>query len=183
MATLNIDTTNIQPNTAFDPMPAGWYTAQIVESELKKTTDQTGEYLAVTMEIMSGNFSKRKLFDRFNLTNKNPQAVEIAYRQLSALSHATGVLQIGDSQELHGKPFDVKITITPASTDGKTGKAYDAKNEVRGYRACEAIASGGATAAPAWAKPPAATPAPAAFALPVATVAATAAVPPWLAKK
>lgn len=188
MAALNFDATTVAPQDAFDPIPAGWYPAQIVESEMKAGSKPGSAYLAVTLQIMGGEYNNRKVFDRFILQNANPVAVEIGYRALSAVCHAVGLLQVPDSQLLHGKPLQVKVSVRPASVDPTTGTAYDASNEVKGYKALDNAtpATPGAQAGgvPAWATSattgvPAAVAAPA---LPVPTVAqvapATAVFPP-----
>lgn len=154
MAQLNFNAATVEPNAAFDPIPAGWYTAQVTESEMKPTKAGDGSYLSITLQILGGDFNNRKVFDRFNINNKNPVAVDIAYKQLSALCHAVGILQVQDSQQLHGKPVQIKVSLKPASQDPQTGAQYDAGNEVKGYKAVEGgmpIAGQPAGGAPAWA--------------------------------
>ena len=155
MAQLNFDASTVAPQEAFDPIPAGWYPAQIVESEMKAGSKPGSAYLAITLQIMGGEYNNRKVFDRFNLQNANPVAVEIAYRSLSAVCHAVGLIQVADSQLLHGRPMMVKVSVRPARVDATSGTAYDASNEVKGYKALDASAAvaGGAPAsgAPAWA--------------------------------
>ena len=155
MAQLNFDASTVAPQEAFDPIPAGWYPAQIVESEMKAGSKPGSAYLAITLQIMGGDFNNRKVFDRFNLQNANPVAVEIAYRSLSAVCHAVGLIQVADSQLLHGRPMMVKVSVRPARVDPTSGSAYDASNEVKGYKALDASAAvaGGAPSAgaPAWA--------------------------------
>lgn len=140
MAQLNFDANTVDPNVAFDPVPAGWYNVKIVESELKPTSNGNGAYLQLTMEVLDGDYAGRKLFDRLNLQNPNQTAVEIAYKTLSAICRSTGVMQCQDSTQLHGIPMQAKATVRPA--DGQ----YDAQNEVKGYRACGE--GGGAQQAP-----------------------------------
>jgi len=165
MAQLNFNAATVQPAAALDPIPSGWYNAQIVGSEMKPTSAGDGAFLALEIQVMDGPYAGRKVYDRLNLQNKNPVAVEIAYKQLSAICHAVNVIQVQDSQQLHGRPLQVKVSLRPAST-GEDGKSYDANNEVKGYKAIE---NGGAAmpagapqgGAPAWAaQPTAAAPAP-----------------------
>ena len=155
MAQLNFDASTVAPQEAFDPIPAGWYPAQIVESEMKAGSKPGSAYLAITLQIMGGEYNNRKVFDRFNLQNANPVAVEIAYRSLSAVCHAVGLIQVADSQLLHGRPMLIKVSVRPARVDTTTGTAYDASNEVKGYKALDASSAvaGGAPSAgvPAWA--------------------------------
>lgn len=149
MAIINFDATNVQPQQAFDNIPTGWYLGQMIESEMTPTVSGTGSYLACKFEIIAGDFAKRILFDNLNLNNPNPKAVEIAYQTLSAICHAVGVIQCADSQQLHGRPLMIKVGLEPTGV-GKDGKAYDARNVIKGYKAAEATPV--VQAAPQWAQ-------------------------------
>jgi len=129
----NFDASQVEPSTAPEAIPAGWYPAYIKESEMKATANGAGEFLQLTMEIFNSPYAKALIFDRLNLKNANPVAVEIAYRTLSAICHATGKIQIQDSAQLHNSPFEVKVSLRPAGT-GNDGKFHEASNEVKGYR-------------------------------------------------
>jgi hypothetical protein len=91
------DANQVEPNTAFTPLPAGEYDAIIVESEMKPTKDGTGKYLQLKLQILNGKFQNRTLFDRLNLVNKNDTAVQIAKGTLSAICRAVNVLTPNDS--------------------------------------------------------------------------------------
>lgn len=174
---LNFDARTVEPQAAFEPLPAAWYTAIIAGSEEKDTSDKLGKFLELKLEIVGGDFNKRVVYDRLNLVNKNPTAQEIAYRTLSAICHAVNVIPLEDTEQLHGKPMLLKIAyIGPRK--GADGKEYEAGNEVKGYKPVDpsaapvlgptkAAAVGSVTGtpsggAPAWATggaAPAATPA------------------------
>jgi hypothetical protein len=91
MAQLNFDATQVEPDTGFDTVPAGWYNVSMDESDLKPTKDGAGTYLQARFNILDGQYRGRKLFTRLNIRNANAQAQEIALRQLSAIGHAVGV--------------------------------------------------------------------------------------------
>lgn len=166
------DATTINPADQYEALPAGDYEAMAVEATIKPTKDGSGRYLELKMQIQSGQHQGRTLFDRLNLINRNPKAVEIAQRQMSQLCHATGQLQIGseaDVQKLCYKPVIVKVTAKPDPERGM-------QNEVRGYKAKSANAA--SFAAPqAFAAPRVA--APAQPAQPTYQPAPAAATPPW----
>lgn len=129
MAQLNFDASQVAPNSGSpDPIPAGWYNAQIDESEMKPTKDGTGTYLQLRFSVVDGQYANRKVYARLNLRNSNPVAQEIAYGELSAICHATGVIQLQDSQQLHALPMKIKVKLRPASGD------YDASNEIGAYK-------------------------------------------------
>ena len=129
MAQLNFDASQVAPQQTFDPIPAGWYNAMITESEMKPTSNGQGAYLQMTIKVVDGAHAGRQVFDRLNLQNANPVASEIAYRRLSAYCHATGVIQVQTSQQLHGIPFKVRVSLR---TDN-TGQ-YEPSNEVKAIK-------------------------------------------------
>ena len=145
----------IEPATSYDPIPADWYKAVITETEEKPTKAQTGSYLQLTIEVIEGHYQGRRVFERLNLKNPKPVAVEIAQRSLSSICRSIGVNNPQNSEELMDKPLMIKVAVKPAQGE------YGASNEIKGYDAV-----GGATTAPA----------PAAVA---ATASAGASTPPW----
>lgn len=156
MVALNFNASTVDPAQSFDPVPPGDYLVHIKESEMA-ATKTGGQMLKLTLEILDGQYKGRLVWDRLNLVNNNPQAVEIGYRTLSAICHAAGVIDCQDSSQLHGRPMVAKVKVRPG--DGN----YDPSNEVRGYSAANA------------AQPQPSTPA----AVPVAAAPADAATPPW----
>lgn len=158
MAQLNFNAQDVAPAETFEPVPTNWYPVCITESAMKATKNNTGAYLELKLQIQDGDYAKRVAFARLNLQNANPVAVEIAQRQLSAICHATGVMQVADSTMLHGIPFDARIVLRPEKKDELGNVIFDASNEVKGFRPVgggkfTAAASGGAPAGgatPAW---------------------------------
>lgn len=131
-------------------IPTGEYLAQIVDSDMKPTKNNEGEYLELTHEILDGDFKGRKVWARLNLDNPNTQAVEIANRDFSAIRQATGVLNPRDSADLHNKPVVIRVEFIPAGTVNKRGIASDRdRNEIKAWKKAEGVAqsapaSGGA---------------------------------------
>ena len=121
----------VEPQGSFEPIPAGWYTAMITDSEFKATKNGNGEYLQLRLDVIEGEHEGRVLFDRLNLNNPNQTAVEIAQRQLSAICRAVGIMTPSDSADLHDKPLKVKVSIRPA------GNGYEASNEIKAYESAE----------------------------------------------
>ena len=134
------DASEIEPAATYEPLPADWYKAVITTTEEKPTKAQTGSYLELNMEIIEGSYQGRRVFERLNLKNPNPVAVEIAQRSLSSICRAVGVNNPQNSEELMDKPLMIKLAVKPA--DGQ----YGPSNEVKGY---EAVSGGiAAVAAP-----------------------------------
>lgn len=174
MTQLDFNAQNVAPATGTpDPVPAGWYNVVMVGSERKPTKAGDGAYLECTFKVIDGPYAERQLWERLNLWNGNPVAVEIAYGELSAIAHAVGVLQVQDSQQLHGLPLKAKVKYKAADPEG----GYDASNEIGAYRninePVEVVSqlANPATGAPAAAAPPSMPAMPAAAPTPAAPAA------------
>lgn len=127
MVQLNFDANQVEPDAGMDVVPAGWYNVALDESEMKPTKGGDGAYLKCRFNILDGQYHGRKLFINLNLRNPNPTTVEIAQRQLSAICHATGVLNLQDTQQLYGIPLKVKVSVRKDPT-GEYGDQNDIKS-------------------------------------------------------
>ena len=116
-----------QDERSFEPIPAGDYTCQVIESEIRPTKSG-GDMLRLTLEVVDGPFANRRIWENLNIRNSNPQAQSIAHRALADLCAACGAGAIDDSEELHFKPFVATIKIEP----GRDG--YEPRNGVKRYK-------------------------------------------------
>ena len=128
------DANNVQPAEGFSAIPAGDYPVIITESELKTTKAGTGKYLKLKLQILSGQFQNRVLFDNLNIQNPSEVAQQIGQGTLSAICRAVGVLTPKDSAELHNKPMMATVKI------GKDQNG-NPQNEVKGYKARAKVAA------------------------------------------
>lgn len=168
----------------FEALPKGWYQAVIIESK-SRTTNSGGQALDFVAEITAPAFAKgRKVFLDYNVVNASEDAVRIGHEQLAALSMACQHPRWSQTEELHNKPFHIKLKIDKA----EEGSDYEDRNKANGYdmitvNRALAVQPGSrpAGAAPASAPFPGAVPAqpaPAVPAQPVAVPAAPAAAQP-----
>ena len=162
MGNLNFDATTVEPSAPMEAVPAGTYPVRIAETEIKQTKNGNGRYLQLTLDIIDGQYKGRKLFDRLNLWNPNQQAVEIAQKTMSAICHATGIMQPRNHEELRGKTLSAKV-------NQDNDPQYGARNEVKGYSALEGGTQGYAAPAAQSYNP----------SQPAGQVAAGPATPPW----
>lgn len=127
---LSFNAATVAPNVTPEPVPSGIYDVVITSTEEKPAKSTPGAtFYEFEMQIQTGEYKGRKLFERLNCKNPSQQAVDIAYGTLSAICHVTGVMQVGQSsQELHGKPFKVNVVKTPRNDD-----PTKETNEIRGY--------------------------------------------------
>ena len=109
MSVLNFNANDHEPEKEFTLLPPGEYIAAIVKSEIKNTKRGDGEYLSLTIQVLDGDFKNRLLFDNLNIINPNKTAQNIAEARLSAICHATNVLNIEDSSKLHNRPFKMIV--------------------------------------------------------------------------
>jgi hypothetical protein len=177
MAILNFDANTVVPDTgSFEALPAGWYKVMMESSEMKPTKDNNGSYLECKYKILDGVHNGKSVFGRLNLRNVNAQAQEIAYKQLSAICHATGILQVADSAQLHNIPLQIKLKLREARKEldaqGNVVKEYEASNEISAYKNInEQVGAPAVGGFPAQVAPPAPAfmppPAPPAFAPPM----------------
>ncbi|HEX2243001.1 MAG TPA: DUF669 domain-containing protein [Gammaproteobacteria bacterium] len=134
----------VDPTQSGGQMPVGRHPVVIKNSEIKPTKDNTGGMLVLELEIIDGPSKGVTGAYRLNLYHNNPQTVEIAHRQLSAICHVIGVYDVQDSQQLHGIPFIVEVGLqkdTEAASKGYTEvkKVFD----MNGNEPGKAAAGGG----------------------------------------
>ena len=128
MANLNgFNAHDVEPNSSFEPIPAGKYLAAITASETKQTKSGNGSYLELTFSILEGDYKGRQLWSRLNLENPNATAVKIAQGDLSAICRAVNVMKPNDSVDLHNLPLVINVKLKKRPDTG------DLSNEVKGY--------------------------------------------------
>lgn len=120
------DASTVGDQEEFLIVPEGDYPMIIIASEMKATKNGNGEFLQLVLEIIDGPYKGSRVFDRLNLNNPNPQAVDIAQRALGAICKAVGIIKPTDSAELHNKPLVAKVIIGADSRQRET-------NEIRRY--------------------------------------------------
>lgn len=132
MALLNLNFTQEEVQNAqsdnFTPIPAGNYVAEVNRSEVKATKDGRGSYLSLSLKVLEGDFAGRLIFQNITLTNANATAQTIGREQMAQLAGACGVLNLQDSEQLHGKPIGIRVAI---ETD-KSGQ-YEPRNTVKKF--------------------------------------------------
>ncbi len=134
MAQLDFNANEVEPATAYQPLPAGKYLAEITSSEVKQTKSGNGNYLELEFTVLDGDCRGRKVWDRLCLTHTNDLTQKIARGKLSAVCHAVGVMQPRDSVELHNLPLVVTVKCKTRKDTGEI------TNEINGYARRESAA-------------------------------------------
>lgn len=155
------DATTVDPTQGGGKFPVGRHLVVATANEILPTKDNSGGMLVYTLKIIDGTYKDTEAPYRLNLYNNSQKAVEIAFKQLSALCYVTGKLRIMDPSELHNVPFFIEVGLQDASKpDGYTEikKVFDQNGVAPGQSAPAAAAPAPAPAANAapqggWAAP------------------------------
>lgn len=152
------DATTVAPDAGGfgEVLPKGWVLAQIDDSEMKPTSNGTGQRLNLRFSVIDGDYKNRKVFHGLNIQNQNPQAEQIARAELSAICHAISRMQITDSAELHSIPMWIKVGVE-AGGPKPEGGTYPDRNKITSFKANSFVppagelmgAAGGSAQAPA----------------------------------
>lgn len=152
-------TDNLPKGNSYEPIPAGWYTAEITKAEVKPTTAGSGSYIAVRYDITGPTHQGRVVFGNLNIKNPNPKAEEIGRQQLGEIMRAIGLTQVTDTDQLIGGRLEIKLTI-------KKDEQYGDGNDIKGFKgisgsvlpvpassgAAAALSQNSSKPAPPWAK-------------------------------
>lgn len=171
MAQFAFETGSVEKrDNQYELLPAGWYPAQVTESEIVSLKSGNGQAIKLTFEVLADGYRGRKVWSRLNVRHSNPKAEGIAQQQLRELCEAIGLARFNDTTELHHKPVQIKVKIRK----DETGQ-YEDQNEVSGFK--PVAANGAALSMPGI--PGQANLAPRPPVTPAAPAAAAGAVPPW----
>lgn len=133
MAEINFDVSEyeVSPRMTFDPIPKGDYQAIVTDSQLKTTKAGDGEYIELTMQIVDGEHSGRRHWERLNVVNKNDKTQSIARSHLNQLAQACNVPNMKNTTELHDVPFVLSLDLD---------RREEGRNKVMGYSSLKAAA-------------------------------------------
>lgn len=136
---------NAEASGDYEPLPAGEYTAEIIDSEIEDISKNSnkGRCLKLTWKVSGGNYDGRLVWQRLNMWGENmtnnDKVVSIAQSQFASIRQATGKLNVMDSAELHHIPCTIRVTVR-TDPNGQ----YAPQNEIK---AVKAIGNGGGFAA------------------------------------
>lgn len=131
MAKLGFDLTEVKESTGYAPIPAGEYIAMVISEQMKTTQSGNGEYLALQIQIIEGEYEGRKVFENLNIFNANEQAQQIARSNLKSLGIACGLGgEFTDTSELIERPFVIRLGIDRKDPDRNRVVGYKNRNDV-----------------------------------------------------
>lgn len=123
--THNVD--EYETEQVFEPLPVGWYLAHIIDSEIVENKRETGNLLKIKVQILEDKYHGRIVFEQFNVTHKSPEAERIGREQFNHIAKAAGVEHVEDSEDVHNKPFMVRLGI-----ERKEG--FEPRNVIKGAK-------------------------------------------------
>lgn len=117
---------------SFEVVEPGWKKVVIVESDVTATKSGNGKMLVLKYELQDG--TGRNLTDRLNIVNPSETAQKIGRGALAKIALAVGNKgQLTDTNVLHGRPFDVLISVEEFESNTEAGKMLKS-NKVTDYR-------------------------------------------------
>jgi len=123
----------------FEDLPAGILRLEIEATEIVETgpeNNRTGNGMKYTASVLDPEeVAGRKFFGFINLENANPTAQQIGQEEFACLRRACGVDEIDDTEELHFRPYTVKLGMGKPSkkTNADGTPQYPARMEVKKY--------------------------------------------------
>lgn len=147
MSLINFDATKVAPQTARAAWPKGKYRVHLTQSEIKdvgaKGSGNKGIFLGAKAigAPSETELPQTTIMWNINFMNQNETAQRIGREELSSICHATKVLQLKDTQNLHGRDFviDVDTEFVQAKNENGTLKVENGQpvgttyNRVKGY--------------------------------------------------
>lgn len=120
----------------FDPIPPGWYSVTVVDSEVKPTA-AGGQGVNLQLRVNGPTHAGRTLFYWINIRNANAKAEAIGRGEIFRLTEAmNGGRAFGftSTAQLHGRPFLARVTV-------QKDPEYGDSNKVRGVKPIQAPAA------------------------------------------
>ena len=122
MTQVNQDLSNYSEQIGFDCLPAGWYEATVIDSEIKE--GPKGPYINWTFEIIG---HPNRVWDVMSLSS------DVSLQRLKTLAKCAGHSNpnyIADTEELHGLSCMVRLKI-------ERSEEYDDKNRITAFKPIE----------------------------------------------
>jgi hypothetical protein len=125
------DSSTIEPSAPRDnePLPAGVYTVEITNAEVKELSTGKGQGLNLEFTVIDPEqHARRKVWQMLCIVHSNEQTQQIAQSQLSALCRAIGINGVlDDTDDLFQRMVRVRTKVRAAQGN------YGPQAEVIGY--------------------------------------------------
>lgn len=120
---------NVEKKPKFEILPKGTYRVLVSDAQGKRSS-KGGRYLAITFDVIEGQYQRRKLFQNFNIQCGNPDAEERAWSDWKYLLEALELDKPFESEEqalaaVRDKTLRVKVGHTKDKRDGHEGEMQE----------------------------------------------------------
>jgi hypothetical protein len=123
---LAFDSDNEEGTPAYELIPPGKYTAQVMTASCGPTKNGKGQMVKLTWEITEGPYDNRRLFQNILIAHESPDAQKFGRQKFKDVVSACGVT--GQVQDL-GVLLNVPCLLSVGIEKDKTGEHED-KNRV-----------------------------------------------------
>ncbi len=127
MASLNFAADEQEPMSPLGAWAPGKHRVTIEGADVKPTKQGDGEYVEVQFRAMEGENEGRAHWERYNISNPNPEAEKIAKAAFASLCLAIGVPRLTDTDQLIGRQCVIETAI------GKRKDTGEDQTRIRGY--------------------------------------------------
>jgi hypothetical protein len=127
LSPLNYNPANIEDmGDGFKVVPPDIYNVVIVESDVRDNKKGTGKILTLKYQVTDGQQVGNTLTDNLNIQNQSEVSQKIGLSHLKHICDAIGFVGVlKDSNQLHGKPFAVKVVVEQFESNTTPGKMLD----------------------------------------------------------
>ena len=95
----------VSNGSGFTPLAPGKYVADITSAVMKESkNNQKNSYIDLEIKTDRG-----RVWDKLNLWNETPKAVEIAKDKLDQIGHALGITRIKDTDEILNRRIGIEV--------------------------------------------------------------------------
>ena len=119
----SFDATQFTPSQSVGGHPPGKFPARVSNTSIQETKNKDGGMFVVEFTTNAGS-----IVNRYNLWNKEPKAVEIAHKELSALCYATGIFKLdfnNDGAAMRGAQCMIEVGKQDNGEYMEIKKVYD----------------------------------------------------------
>lgn len=127
---IGVDTNQI-PDSEFTPLPDGQYVGRIEKIESESTTDNNGEQLKLTIDVITAGYEGRKVFDRIcYMHSTNQQRKDIGLQTWKALCASQNLSGNVDTNQLINGMVHFKLVTKGEYQNVKNYKSATANQGV-----------------------------------------------------
>lgn len=119
MANLNFNADEQEPMTPMGAWTPAKQRVTVEGADVKQTKSGEGTYVEIQFRAMEGPNEGRAHWERYNISNPNPEAERIAKASFASLCLALGVPKVTDTDQLIGRQCVIETRISKRKDTGE----------------------------------------------------------------